>query len=297
MTLVKTFHLTDFESYQNNNFKLNDKVLDTIFFLSNLFPNKNQEKKKNKKRQVEFDPNFKKTVIVKAEGTKLLLSEIGKCINKITTDNYISQRDAIFLFLEEFKSICKKDEIDEFVFSIINMITNSCFNIDLNASLFCELINNFDIFQNRIEYIIEKYNNLLDNIKIVDASENYDEFCNNNHCNTIRKSTGIFLVSLLKKRVIPKEFIIEKIIEIQDKLFECTNIQNKKSEIDELSENIYGLIVNSRSELYKENSWKNIINNVDYVTKLVVKEQVSFTSRSKFKHMDILSECKKLSLL
>ena len=61
----------------------------------------------------------------------------------------------------------------------------------------------------------------------------------------------------------------------------------------EITENLYVLLVNGNKDLNKNKDWNNIIDKVNETKKLVVKDYPSFTSRSKFKHMDIVDCLKK----
>jgi hypothetical protein len=186
-----------------------------------------------------------------------------------------------------------REEIDIFIDEFINrMITNKP-QLEIIVSLFSELNEKYSIFNNKIEKLLSIYEESLKNIKVIKPDENYDEFCNNNTINTRRKNMGLFLTYALKKRLLMKDKIIEKIKYINDRFLSLIKIEEKKGEIDELAENAYVLITNSMSELYKYEEWEEIIESVKKVTKLVVKEEKSFTSRAKFKHMDIITDYEK----
>jgi hypothetical protein len=58
---------------------------------------------------------------------------------------------------------------------------------------------------------------------------------------------------------------------------------------------LYILLINGKSDLSGEKDWGAIINKISDITKLVVKDHASFTSRAKFKNMDILDNLKKIS--
>ena len=63
-----------------------------------------------------------------------------------------------------------------------------------------------------------------------------------------------------------------------------------KPVIDELSEVLFILIVNSNNIIEKSNEWNNIIDNVKLIANLKVTDKLSLTNKSIFKHMDILDE-------
>ena len=101
------------------------------------------------------------------------------------------------------------------------------------------------------------------------------------------------MVNIMKYNIIDKEYVLNIINYFQDMLFKAIYEKEKKSVVDELTENIYILIVNSKDDVKNLKEWDNIMEKVITITKLSVKDCVSLTSRSKFKHMDILDSFKK----
>lgn len=298
MEVCMRYKLEDYEALDEKKDLCKD-VEETIRYLKELFINtrSNDNKKRHRgRRHVEVDPNFKATEWKeKKEGLELLYQKIYTSLNKFTKVNYIKLRDEIFINFEDVMSLeeSHREEIDSFIDEFINrMITNKA-QLEIIVSLFSELNEKYSIFNNKIEKLLSIYEESLNNIKVIKPDENYDEFCNNNTVNTRRKNIGLFLTYALKKRLLMKDKIIEKIKYINDRFLSLIKIEEKKGEIDELAENAYVLITNSMSELYKYEEWEEIIENVKKVTKLVVKEEKSFTSRAKFKHMDIITDYEK----
>jgi hypothetical protein len=66
--------------------------------------------------------------------------------------------------------------------------------------------------------------------------------------------------------------------------------EGNKDIVDELSENIYILIINTHNDLGDESDWDSIVSSVETVSKYKVKDLPSITTKSIFKHMDILDE-------
>ena len=298
MEVCRTYTLEDYSKLDENKDLCKD-VNDIILYLKELFVNvkTHDNKRRNRsRRQTEIDPNFKATEWKeKKEGLELLYQKIYTCLNKFTKLNYIKLRDEVFVHFEDVMSLKEThiEEIESFIDEFINRMLTNKPQLEIMVSLFSELNEKYSIFNNKIENILSMYEELLKNIKVIKPEENYDEFCNNNIINMKRKNIGTFLTYALKKRLLSKEEILVKIKYINNNFMTMIKMENKKGEIDELAENAYVLITNIMSELYKDDKWEDIIETVRKITKLNVKEEKSFTSRSKFKHMDIITEYEK----
>lgn len=291
---VTKYSLEDYSS--NNDVKIltNESIriideLNVIF--ENIKPLENK-KRRNGRRNDYVDPNFKATTLQKFEGHELLNSEVQILINKLTKITYMRLREEIFGKIEEIVEKSDKEQKNSFVTSLIILISKNKFNSELNVSLYGELLEKFELFKNSKKILLNEYKVLSESIKVVNK-ENYDEFCDNNSLNDRRKAMGLFLANMVKKRLLEKEIVLEKIEFYQSKMNENMEIENMKELNDEYAENIYTLIVNVMSELYKNEEWIKALEEARKITKIVVKEKKSFTSRSKFKHMDIITEYEK----
>ena len=94
----------------------------------------------------------------------------------------------------------------------------------------------------------------------------------------------------MKEGVIDKSDMISIINKVQEYIILKLSEEGNKEILDELSENIFILITNSSEELDDEDGWEMIIDNVKTYSKLKVKDYPSATTKSIFKHMDILDE-------
>lgn len=263
--------------------------LNTIF--ENIKPIEHK-KKRNGRRHDYVDPNFKATIFNKFEGHDLLTSEIQTLINKLTKITYMKLREEIFKKIDEIIEKSDKEQKNAFVTSLIILISKNKFNSEINVSLYGELLDKYELFKNSKKILLNEYKVLSESIKTV-SKENYDEFCDNNSLNDRRRAMGLFMTNMVKKRLLDDEIILEKIDFYQSKMNENMEIENMKELNEEYAENIYVLVVNTASELYNNERWKKILEEVRKITKIVVKEKKSFTSRAKFKHMDIITEYEK----
>ena len=297
--MVVVYRLNDYEEL-NNSFELSKDTIDVIENLKVLYAksndnNNNNRRRRNGRRHVEYDPNFKSTVLEvrekrKTKGFESLMIEIRSDLNKLTKDTFSRLREVIFKNVEDVLNGegITDEEKNKLVEDVIQLLSNNKFNSELNAALYSELIIKYRLFKNSIELVKEKYDEDVTTIEAVLAHVDYEKFCKNNIKNDRRKAVGLFVVYLLKRRIIEKEYVFEKIKNFVDLLEKSIGEEEKKGEVEEISENIYLLLFNLKEELQNIEGYEMIIEKITTFSTLVVKEQKSFTSRAKFKLQDIL---------
>ncbi len=297
--MVVVYRLNDYEELTNS-FELSKDTIDVIENLKVLYAksndnNNNNRRRRNGRRHVEYDPNFKSTVLEvrekrKTKGFESLMIEIRSDLNKLTKDTFSRLREVIFKNVEDVLNGegITDEEKNKLVEDVIQLLSNNKFNSELNAALYSELIIKYRLFKNSIKLVKEKYDEDVTTIEAVLAHVDYERFCKNNIKNDRRKAVGLFVVYLLKRRIIEKEYVFEKIKNFVDLLEKSIGEEEKKGEVEEISENIYLLLFNLKEELQNIEGYEMIIEKITTFSTLVVKEQKSFTSRAKFKLQDIL---------
>jgi hypothetical protein len=296
--MVVVYRLNDYEEL-NNSFELSKDTTDVIENLKVLYAksndNNNNRRRRNGRRHVEYDPNFKSTVLEvrekrKTKGFESLMIEIRSDLNKLTKDTFSRLREVIFKNVEDVLNGegITDEEKNKLIEDVIHLLSNNKFNSELNAALYSELIIKYRLFKDSIKLIKEKYDEDVTTIEAVLAHVDYEKFCKNNIKNDRRKAVGLFVVYLLKRRIIEKEYVFEKIRNFVELLEKSIGEEEKKGEVEEISENIYLLLFNLKEELQNVEGYEMIIEKITTFSTLVVKEQKSFTSRAKFKLQDIL---------
>ena len=298
--MVVVYRLNDYEGL-NNSFELSKDTIEVIENLKVLYAksndnnNNNNRRRRNGRRHVEYDPNFKSTVLEvrekrKTKGFESLMIEIRSDLNKLTKDTFSRLREVIFKNVEDVLNGegITDEEKNKLIEDVIHLLSNNKFNSELNAALYSELIIKYRLFKNSIELVKEKYDEDVTTIEAVLAHVDYEKFCKNNIKNDRRKAVGLFVVYLLKRRIIEKEYVFEKIKNFIELLEKSIGEEEKKGEVEEISENIYLLLFNLKEELQNVEGYEMIIEKITTFSTLVVKEQKSFTSRAKFKLQDIL---------
>lgn len=286
--------------------ELDSEVIDIINTLKDLYSKCNNEHHLGKKkryrntRREEVDPNFKATVMKRYEGFEKTLASIRINLQKLTETNYEKLKPELMDLITQIITNDVKDEISRMCETLINEFSkNPTFSIVM-ARLYNDLLDTYKYdIDDMLNIFIKNYDDIITNIKSLDGVDvnasqvAYDEFCSNNDKNRLRQSMGLFMINIMKYNIIGMDYVINIINYFQDMFFKTIYEVDKKSVVDELTENIYILLVNSKDNLKDTKDWSNIIEKVTTITKLMVKDCKSFTSRSKFKHMDILDSIKK----
>ena len=166
------------------------------------------------------------------------------------------------------------------------------------ADLFAELMTKYDwlkkIFDNGYNNIMEQYKN----IKYVDPDVDYDKFCDMNKINEKRKAITTFFVNLSLNGYIPSNGIVNILKKLLELVMNLVELNDKKNEVDELTENI-AILFNKdimelliKSQNYIETDYLiNDISIIETITKLAKsksKDYVSLSNKAIFKYMDLI---------
>jgi vacuolar-type H+-ATPase catalytic subunit A/Vma1 len=96
----------------------------------------------------------------------------------------------------------------------------------------------------------------------------------------------------MKKNLVNTVEFIDIILYLQDLVFSYIDTPNKLNEVEEITENLFILITNSKTEIATETKWENIVNNLTKCSQLKAKDKPSISSRAIFKYMDVLDNLK-----
>lgn len=249
----------------------------------------------NRRLNEKWEPNaaVKPNIMkIQKEGFEKQLSDLRSMLNKLSTKTYDTLKEKIFEQIKEI--ICDETQnenaqkIVEFIFD--TAISNKFYS-ELYSQLYKELIDYFTIFHNKIEPFMQQYMNSFHDIIVVDQNEDYDGFCENNKKNEKRKATTVFMSNLLKHKVIDESAVIGIIIEMQTLSEKYIEEDNKKHEVEEITENLFLLI--SAIPVYVKTSeeWKIKIEPIVYnFAKYKSKDKLSLSNRVVFKYMDIVEK-------
>ena len=155
---------------------------------------------------------------------------------------------------------------------------------------------NYDLFSDGINEIMDDYKNSLLTIEYVDPEKDYDEYCKYNKKNDIRKTTSLFILNLMKVELITKDEFLDLILYLLSLVEDYSILDDKKNEIEEIIENLYILIVTDFKEICSEESYRDkVIPNINHISNMKKLNNTLFksiTSRASFRCMDIIDSVK-----
>ena len=234
---------------------------------------------------------FKPTKIETKEGIEKQISDIRGLLNKISAKNYDTQKEAIINKLTEIlesEGAVENKEHVKIATIIFDIASTNKFFSELYALLYSELIAKFSIFKDVLSGFVERYTKSLRNIHYVDHNVDYDGFCSYTKTNDLRRSMASFIINLMKKTVLHPDEVHGVIIDIQGLVQTYIQEENRTNEVEEIVENMFIFITQSRDQLSKYPDWNNrIMAFVKSIAGMKSKDQKSLSSRAIFKCMDV----------
>ena len=259
--------------------------------------NKNNNRRRNKPRETVNDEdwesvrNFQSTKIEQKEGVEIKINDIKLLLNKFTDNNYTENKDKIIAIMTENNEYDKLFKIGTTIFEIAS---NNKFYSKIYADLYTEIMGKFEIMKDIFEKSISEFLELFNVIQYVDPKVDYNLFCKINVDNEKRQTLSLFFVNLMINGVINKGRILNIIKNLLSQVKAYISKENKKNEVDELTENISILY---KKELFDEDDFNDseldingvkLNNYIEVLSNSKVKNYLSFTNKSLFKFMDMV---------
>ena len=259
----------------------------TILNKANNFFEKKHSNKKLSTDNWNNVKNFKPTTFVKKEGLEKNINIIRINLNKITNKNY----DILSVRILDEIDIIHENNVEHFK-TIKKLFIDTVCNVNIYSEIYVMLYKSIiEKYDNSLFNINDDYTILKDellNIKVIDSNMNYDDFCKNNKNNERKRNLSLFYINLMKQELFPKEDIINLILDNQTYNFNMINAINNSDIVDEICENLFILINNAFDYIRDDDKYSLIYNNIVSITKLKKSENNSLTTKSKFKHMDLI---------
>jgi hypothetical protein len=235
--------------------------------------------------------SFQTTKLEDKIGLDATIDVIRSHLNKMTDKNYIDMRNKIIDIINNIIAEKASDDDMSRVSTIIFEIasTNRFFS-KIYAELYSDLLSKYSEMKVVFENSLNKFTELFDLIEYVESTVDYDRFCKINKDNEKRKALSAFFMNLMNNNIITKEKIVDITRNLLSQLHTLISLDNKKNEVDELTENIALLY---KKELYDTVKCEPIdgmtIN--ELISKLAhskVKDYKSLTNKAIFKFMDLI---------
>ena len=278
---------------------------------NSIFKNNNKKRRGNKGMEINAEDwesirTFQTTKIEQKIGIDNDIDQIRLLLNKLTDRTFLDMREKIIEKIDKITSLEnnleQENRSEEDYKKVGNMIYETAstnkFYSKIFADLFAELISRYvwlkEIFDDKYNNIMEQYNN----IQYIDPDEDYDKFCDMNKVNERRKAVTSFFVNLSLNGLIEKKYIVKILKDLLEIVMNLIVEQNRKNEVDELTENIAILfnkdIIDSVVNLadYNESEYlinnKTIIETITALAKCKAKDYVSLSNKAIFKCMDLI---------
>lgn len=221
------------------------------------------------------------------EGIDGSIDEIRKTLNKITLNTYETLYPVLIQELDKV-ILSQHSELDKLGTIIFSIVSETVFFSEMYAELYSTLHIKYDFSRKALVDTLTTFNENTAHIQYCNPDVDYNAFCKNNKENSRRKSIAIFLVNLTKHSIVDVLEICTMIQNIQHRILSLIDLCNNNEIVDELSEISGDMITTGKDKLYNCSLWNNIVMNVDIISKMKPKEHVSLTTKTMFKHMDIL---------
>jgi hypothetical protein len=303
MAATLKYTLKDFNEIMFNGFNLvlPDKTVEIISKLAQevgspdyvktpVFKKKdNKDLPFKKKRVAETTKSFQTTRLEEKVGTDAQIDMIRSNLNKMTDKNYIDIRNKIFDVIDEIAS--NDDDMVRVSTIVFEIASNNRFFSKMYAELYADLLNKYEAMKGVFENSLNQFTQLFDIIEYVDPVVDYDKFCKINKDNERRKALSAFFMNLMDNDIISKDRIVEITRNLLYQMYTFISMDNKKNEVDELTENIALLY---RVDLYATLTHEpidgmNIVQIIDKIARSKTKDYKSLTNKALFKFMDLVN--------
>ena len=214
--------------------------------------NPNFKKKRGKNMEIndgdwEALRTFQATKIEERDGINGEIDNIRSELNKITDKNFMDKRDKIMDIINVIINNSTPEDVKRVSTAIFEIASTNRFYSKMYADLYSDIITSYEIMKSVFEESLSNFLELFNVIEYVDPSVDYDKFCKINKDNEKRKALGVFFINLSMNGIIPNTKIISITRNLLAQIYTFISQENKKNEVDELTENIALLF---KKELY-----------------------------------------------
>ena len=257
-----------------------------------------KKKKRNKSMEILNDTDwetirtFQTTKIEQKVGVDAHIDLLRFWLNKMTDKTFSESCEKI---LEILNQLLQEDTSNVDMMRIGNAIfeiaSNNRLFSKLYADLYCNLIENYEVMKDVFNENLAAFMELFNCIEYVDPEKNYDKFCKINLDNERRKALSLFFVNLTKNKIISEYQLQSMACGLLTKLLQFIKEDNRKNEVDEITENISILYLYNKQMFADCKELFDGISFVDSIKKLAnckAKTYASLSSKSIFKFMDII---------
>jgi len=274
---------------------ISEKVGAPSYIKTPVFHKKRKEEKKKKKSD-EHLPPLKPTVFVVKTDDKnvLIVSKITSNLNKMTDKTYEKLLPVIINDIDELE--INNEILEKISEHIFMLLSHQMIFSHIYATVYSELSKKYnymiELLNNYIDGYMESYENISD--VEIDPDKDYSAFCNVQKNNEMRKARSKFITDLVNMNIIEKDRV-EVIIEtLQFILKDMLYKDNLSKCCEELSANISIFVLNIKN-LQQYTNYNMIVEEIQNISNMKVKEVNSLTSKILFKQKDLDDYIKKIT--
>jgi len=214
----------------------------------------------------------------------------------LTDKNYSEYKtkvlDSINELQENGTSLEEMAQVSKVLFDIAS--TNRFYS-KLYADLYAAIITQYESMRDPFDLCLSQFSELFEVIEYVDSSVDYDAFCRINKNNEKRKALSAFFVNLMNANIIPRERIVSILRSLINLISNYIVLEDKKNEVDEMSENVAILYTAEFAKLdgeeklvYERIDGETITGIIESIAHSNVKMFPSLTKKTIFKFMDLV---------
>jgi hypothetical protein len=260
-------------------------------------------KKKKGNKNMEINDNdwealrtFQSTKFEERDGINGEIDSIRSELNKITDKNFVDKRDKIMDIINNvLTNNSNQEDITRVSTAIFEIASTNRFYSKLYADLYSDIITKYEAMKGVFEESLSKFAELFNVIEYVDPSVDYDKFCKINKDNEKRKATCVFFINLSANGIIPNSTIVNITRILLSQIYSFISQDNKKNEVDELTENV---VLFYKKEFYEDEDEDDIeyeliegftiTEIIEKIAHSKVKDYKSLTNKTVFKFMDMI---------
>jgi hypothetical protein len=257
-----------------------------------------KKKKNNKANEIVNDEDwdtlrtFHTTKIEQKIGIDAQIDLIRAQLNKLTDKNYIDISNKIIDIIDQLlNDNCSDEDMKRISSSIFDIASTNRFYSKIYADLYSLLANKYDMMKNISEESVNKFTELFNNIEYIDPKINYDKFCEINKTNEKRKALASFFINLMANGLITKSRIVSITRNLLAQVYAFISEENKKNEVDEITENI-ALLYNKElyeiDDTYERIDGYTIHEIIEKIANSKAKDYKSLSNKAIFKFMDLI---------
>jgi hypothetical protein len=258
-----------------------------------------KKKRGNKSMEVINDGDwetlrtFQATKIEQKVGLGAKLDVIRSYLNKMTDKNYADLRNKIIETVEQIIcDSCDNEDLLRIASNIFEIASTNRFYSKIYADLYSDLIEKYEVMRRIFQDSFATFLETFATIQYVESSVDYDKFCEINKINEKRKALSAFFINLMINKIIEKEQIVLLIKTLIQQVKVFVSSENKKNEVDEITENIFILY---KKDLFSKSDFaSHLVDDISipaFITKMAnskSKDYLSLTNKSIFKFMDMI---------